>query len=100
MDELVSFLDQNKAENIVTINLKDRSAMTDQMVIATGTSARFIGALASKLEDFLHAHGRKRISLEGMTACDWVLIDADDIVIHLFRPDIRTLYNLEKMWGE
>lgn len=80
--------------------MRDKSAMSDYMVIATGSSARFISALASKLEDFLREKGQKNISIEGLTISDWVLIDSHDIVIHLFRPDIRTIYNLEKMWGQ
>ena len=69
------------------------------MVIATGTSTRQVAAMAEHLRERIKAGGRSSPSIEGMTQCDWVLIDAGDVVVHLFRPEVRRFYNLEKMWG-
>lgn len=68
------------------------------MIIASGSSQRFIKALAEKTRDFLHENGIKNVHLEGLTACDWVLIDSPNLIVHLFRQEIREIYNLEKMW--
>ena len=92
-------LDADKAEAIVTIDLTDRAAFTDRMVIATGLADRQISAMAQRLEDKLHEAGIKRVQIEGAGGSDWVLIDAGDIVVHLFKPEARTLYALERMWG-
>ncbi len=92
-------LEDDKAEAIVTLDLEGRAAFTDRMVIATGLADRQITAMATHLEDKLGEAGLKRVQIEGATGSDWVLIDAGDIVIHLFKPESRTLYGLEKMWG-
>jgi ribosome-associated protein len=92
-------LDDDKAENVVAIDLSGKSSIADYMVIASGRSARQLGAMAEHLQVKLKASGIARVGVEGATAGDWVLIDGGDIVIHLFRPDVRGLYNLEKMWG-
>jgi ribosome silencing factor RsfS/YbeB/iojap len=92
-------LDADKAEQIVTIDLAGRAAFTDRMVIATGLADRQISAMAQRLEEKLHKAGIKRVQVEGAGGSDWVLIDAGDIVIHLFKPEARELYALEKMWG-
>jgi ribosome silencing factor RsfS/YbeB/iojap len=92
-------LDADKAEQIVAIDLAGRAAFTDRMVIATGLADRQITAMAQRLEEKLHQAGIKRVQVEGAGGSDWVLIDAGDIVIHLFKPEARTLYALEKMWG-
>jgi ribosome-associated protein len=92
-------LDDDKAENVVAIDLSGKSSIADYMVIASGRSARQLGAMAEHLQVKLKASGITRVGVEGATAGDWVLIDGGDIVIHLFRPDVRGLYNLEKMWG-
>jgi len=68
------------------------------MIIGTGTSQRFIKALAEKTRDFLNENGIKNVRLEGLTSCDWVLIDSPNLIVHLFRQEIREIYNLEKMW--
>lgn len=91
-------LDADKAENIVTIDLDEQSGIADYMVIATGTSSRHVAALADKLMTRLNIKGIKGIKAEGMTQGDWVAIDAGDVIIHLFRPEVRAFYNLEKMW--
>ena len=92
-------LDADKAEQIVTIDLAGRAAFTDRMVIATGLADRQISAMSQHLERKLHDAGIKRVQVEGAGGSDWVLIDAGDIVVHLFKPDARSLYALEKMWG-
>ena len=92
-------LDDDKAEDVVAIDLSGKSSIADFMVIASGRSARQLGAMAEHLQVKLKASGINPVGIEGATAGDWVLIDGGDIVIHLFRPEIRHLYNLEKMWG-
>ena len=95
---ILQTLDDGKAEEIVTIDLAGKTTIADQMVIASGRSNRQVLALTEHLEQALSR--RNRISIEGKTQGDWVLIDAGDVIVHLFRPEIRTYYNLEKMWGE
>ncbi len=103
LDELqgliVGSLEDDKAENIVTIELAGRAAFADRMVVATGLADRQISAMATHLEDKLEQAGLRRVQIEGASGSDWVLIDAGDIVIHLFKPDARTMYGLERMWG-
>ena len=91
-------LEDGKAEDIVTIELAGKTTIADQMVVATGRSTRQVLALAQHLEEALSR--RMRIAVEGKMQGDWVLIDASDVIVHLFRPEIRAYYNLEKMWGE
>jgi len=91
-------LEDGKAEDVVTIELAGKTTIADQMVIASGRSARQVLALAEHLEEALSP--RLRISVEGKTQGDWVLIDASDVIVHLFRPETRAYYNLEKLWGE
>lgn len=93
-------LDDDKAEQIVVIDLIGKSSIADHMVIATGRSSRQVGAMADHLREKLHAAGVRRVSIEGMPQGDWVLLDAGDIIVHLFRPEVRSFYNLEKMWGD
>lgn len=92
-------LADDKAEEPVVIDLMGKSSIADFMVIASGRSQRQVGAMAEHLRETLKAAGAARISVEGLQRCDWVLIDAGDIIIHLFRPEVRAFYNLEKMWG-
>ena len=97
LERIHTSLDADKAEDIATIELKGRSSLADAIVIASGRSARQVAALTDHL---LEALGKKRrVSVEGKTQGDWVLIDAGDVIVHLFRPEIRAYYNLEKMWG-
>lgn len=98
-DLLVRTLDDGKAEEIATIDLAGKSSMADYMIVASGRSSRQVGALAEQLIDKLKSNGYRSPSIEGRGQGDWVLVDAGDVVVHLFRPEIRTLYNLEKMWG-
>jgi ribosome silencing factor RsfS/YbeB/iojap len=96
---IVASLEDDKAENVVMLDLAGRAAFADRMVIGTGIADRQIAAMASHLEEKLREAGLRRIQIEGASGTDWVLIDAGDIVIHLFKPDARSLYGLEKMWG-
>ena len=96
---IVTSLDEDKAENIVTIDLSGRAAFCDRMVIATGLADRQITAMAQHLQDKLEKTGIKHVPIEGAGGSDWVLIDAGDIVVHLVTPDARDTYALEKMWG-
>ncbi len=92
-------LDEDKAEDIVAIDLAGRASFADRMVIATGLADRQISAMAMHLNEKLVEAGFKKVRLEGANGTDWVLIDAGDIIVHLFKPDSRILYGLEKMWG-
>ena len=92
-------LEDNKAEDLVTIDLSGRSSITDYLIIASGISQRHVSALADRIQKELKGLGVRGISVEGKQTCDWVLLDAGDIVVHLFRPEVRAFYNLEKMWG-
>ncbi|MFV0301976.1 MAG: ribosome silencing factor [Paracoccus sp. (in: a-proteobacteria)] len=95
---VLSSLDDDKAEDIVQIDLRGRSAMADYMVIASGRNARQVTTIAEKLaERYKQATGRPA-RIEGKDAGDWVLIDTDDVVVHVFRPEVRDFYQLEKMW--
>jgi len=98
-DRVYAFLDENKALDIVKIDLEGKSAFADAMIVANGTSGRFVKNLADKLKEFFHKNGYTDIHIEGTTTCDWVLVDGHDVIVHLFRPEIRELYNLEKMWS-
>ncbi|MGB8274314.1 MAG: ribosome silencing factor [Alphaproteobacteria bacterium] len=92
-------IDDDKGQDVVVIDLRGRTSLTDFMVIATGTSSRHLAAMAEHLRERLKAAGMGPVGIEGLGQCDWVLIDARDVVIHLFRPEVRKLYHLEKMWG-
>ena len=92
-------LDSDKAEDVVAIPLQGKSSMADHMVIASGSSSRQVAAMAEHLEFRLKQAGVEVLGLEGMRQADWVLIDANDVIIHLFRPEVREFYGLERMWG-
>ncbi len=92
-------LDEDKAEEIVTIDLRGKTAIADNMVIANGRSQRQVSAMADHLMERVLAAGFKRCRVEGKRQADWVLIDCGDVVVHLFRPEVRAFYNLEKMWA-
>jgi ribosome-associated protein len=91
-------LDDMKAEDTITIDLRDKSSIGDYMVVSTGRSQRHVGSVADRVVEDLHKAG-VRTRVEGMPHCDWVLIDAGDVVVHVFRPEVRDFYNLEKMWA-
>jgi ribosome-associated protein len=93
-------LDDMKAEEIVEIDLSGKTSIADAMIIASGRSQRHVGAIADAVMRALKGTGHHAVGVEGLPLCDWVLIDAGDAVIHVFRPEIRSFYNLEKMWGE
>lgn len=93
-------LEDAKAEDIIAINLDGKTAIADNMVVASGRSNRHVGAIADQLVEKLKEAGHRHIRVEGMDQCDWVLVDAVDVVVHLFRPEVRSFYNLEKLWSE
>jgi ribosome silencing factor RsfS/YbeB/iojap len=97
---IIASLEDDKAEDVIALDLAGRAAFADRMVIATGLADRQIAAMATHLEEKLHEAGVQRLQTEGASGSDWVLIDAGDIVVHLFKPDARSLYALERMWGE
>lgn len=98
LQSVQTILDDDKAEEVVVIDLSGKTSIADYMVIASGRSARQVGAMAEHLRERLKALGCP-VAVEGATRCDWVLIDAGDLIVHLFRPEVRSFYNLEKMWG-
>lgn len=98
MKELIEqSLDTDKAQNIVCIKMAD-SSLADYMIVASGTSSRHVESLARKLKERLQLKGVKGINIEGIPQADWVVMDAGDIIVHLFRPEVREFYNIEKMW--
>ena len=92
-------LDDMKAEETVEIDLAGKTSIADTMIVTSGRSHRHVGAIADRVLQSLKDKGCGSARVEGMPACDWVLIDAGDVVIHIFRPEVRGFYNLEKMWG-
>ena len=98
--EVEDILNDNKAVEITSINLKDKSSIADFMIIASGNSSRHIQAISEKLVDELKKKGINNCRLEGRDSNDWKLIDAIDIIIHIFHPEKRKFYDLEKMWSE
>ncbi len=96
---ITSSLEDDKAENVTVLDLTGRTSFADRMIIATGLADRQISAMAAHLETKLEAEGVKRIRIEGAGGSDWVLMDAGDIVVHLFKPEARAMYALERMWG-
>jgi len=95
---VLASLDEAKAEGIVPIDITGKSSLGDYMVVASGRSHRHVGAIAERLLDDLKEAGFGRASVEGLPHCDWVLIDTGDIIVHIFRPEVREFYNIEKMW--
>lgn len=96
---ILDSLDDSKAEDIVSIDIAGKSALADFMVVATGRSQRHVGAIADHLSRDIAEAGGRITSIEGMPHCDWVLIDAGDVIVHVFRPEVRSFYNIEKMWS-
>ena len=99
-DFIAQELSDDKAEDIVEIALAGKSDIADYMIIASGRSQRHVGAVADKILRKLKRAGLGSLRCEGQPACDWVLIDADDVIVHLFRPEVRSFYNLERIWSE
>ena len=98
IDTVLASLDDSKAENIVSIDIQGKSSLGDFMVVASGRSHRHVAAVAEHLLKALKDAGLGQARVEGLAGADWVLIDAGDVIVHVFRPEIREFYNLEKMW--
>jgi ribosome-associated protein len=96
---ILTRLDDEKAQDIVFIDLKEKSSVADGMIVASGRSHRHVGAMADHLLRALKEAGHGRARVEGLPHCDWVLIDAGDVIVHLFRPEVRAFYNIEKIWS-
>ncbi|MEO0983248.1 MAG: ribosome silencing factor [Pseudomonadota bacterium] len=96
---IIDCLQDDKAEDLVVIDLAEKSSIADQMIIASGRSQRHVGALADAVQRHLKEIGAGRARVEGLPNADWVLIDTGDIIVHLFRPEVRAFYNLERIWG-
>ena len=97
---VINTLDTNKAENIVSISLKDKSSIADYMIIASGTSSRHIQALSEQVLEKLKNNGVANCKIEGKDSNDWKLIDGIDLIVHIFNPEKRKFYELEKIWSE
>jgi ribosome-associated protein len=98
-DLVCQSLDDDKAVDIQVIDLRDQSALADYIVVASGTSSRHITSMAEKLRERLAARGSKDVRTEGLGQANWVILDTGDIIVHLFRPEVREFYNIEKMWS-
>lgn len=96
---VLSSLDDDQAQELVTIDLDGKSSIADYMVIASGRSTRQVASMAQKLGERMKQNGFGHPRIEGLPAADWVLVDAGSVVVHLFRPEVRSFYNLERMWG-
>ena len=99
-DIIIKTLDLNKAHDIVSIDLKDKSSMADYMIIASGTSSRHIQSLSEQVLEKLKAYGLKNSKIEGKESSEWKLVDGIDLIIHIFHPEKRKFYELEKIWSE
>lgn len=97
---VIETLEDDKAEELLVIELEGKSSVADKMIIASGRSARHVSALADHVTRRLKADGMKTVRVEGLPNADWVLIDTGDIIVHLFRPEVRSFYNLERIWGQ
>src|SRR6185295_1948791 len=98
LNRVLARLDDMKAEDTVTIDLTGKSSIADAMVVTSGRSNRHVGAVADHVLEHLAKAGVPNLRVEGMSHCDWVLIDAGDVIVHVFRPEVRAFYSLEKMW--
>lgn len=95
---ILQSLDDDQAQDVVSIPLEGKSSIADHMVVASGRSSRQVAAMAQKLAERIKQGGRTA-RIEGLPSADWVLIDAEDVVVHIFRPEVRSFYNLERMWS-
>ncbi|KFC71728.1 Ribosomal silencing factor RsfS [Devosia sp. LC5] len=98
IDVILECLDDAKAEEIVAVDITGKSSLADHMVVASGRSQRHVGAVADQLVNALRDAGHGKPRIEGLPHCDWVLVDAGDVIVHIFRPEVREFYNIEKMW--
>lgn len=96
---ILKSLDDDQALDVIDIPLAGKTELADHMVIASGRSTRQVASMAQKLADKIKADLGRNVRIEGLATADWVLIDADDVIVHLFRPEVRSFYNLEKMWA-
>lgn len=96
---VLASLEDDKAEDILALDIRGKSSFADMLIIASGRSARHVGALADHVMRKLKESGVKEVNIEGLPHCDWVLVDAGDVVVHLFRPEVRSFYNIEKIWA-
>lgn len=97
---ILSRLDDMKAEETVTIDLRGKSAFSDYMIVTSGRANRHVGAIAENVAKSLKENGIKPLHIEGLPNCDWVLIDSGDVIVHVFRPEVREFYNLERLWTQ
>jgi len=97
---ILSRLDDMKAEETVTIDLRGKSAFSDYMIVTSGRANRHVGAIAENVAKSLKENGIKSLHIEGLPNCDWVLIDSGDVIVHVFRPEVREFYNLERLWTQ
>ncbi len=95
---ILTSLDDDQAEEVISIPLAGKSTIADHMVIASGRSTRQVASMAAKIAEKVKAEFGRPVRIEGLQTADWVLIDANDVIVHLFRPEVRTFYNLERMW--
>jgi ribosome-associated protein len=98
IDTVLASLDDSKAENVISIDIQGKSSLGDYMVVASGRSHRHVAAVADQLLKALKDAGLGQAHVEGLPGADWVLIDSGDVIVHVFRPEVREFYNLEKMW--
>ncbi|WP_323016011.1 ribosome silencing factor [Devosia sp.] len=98
IDVILNCLDDAKAEDIVAVDITGKSSLADHMVVASGRSQRHVGAVADQMLKALRDAGYDKPRIEGLPHCDWVLVDAGDVIVHVFRPEVREFYNIEKMW--
>ena len=98
-DLVLRSLDDDKAVDVVSIPLVGKSNIADHMVIASGRSSRQVASMAQKLTERIKQELGRTVRLEGLPVADWVLLDADDVIVHIFRPEVRSFYNLERMWA-
>jgi ribosome-associated protein len=98
IDIILETLDDAKAENTIAIDMFGKSPMSDHMVVTSGRSQRHVGAVAVQISKALKEGGHATPRIEGMPNADWVLVDAGDVIVHIFRPEVREFYNLEKLW--
>jgi ribosome-associated protein len=96
---ILGVLDEHSAQEIIEIDIRGKSSISDYMIVASGRSNRHVGALSDYLIKSLKNTGKKNIGIEGLKSCDWVLIDVGDVIVHLFRPEVRAFYNIEKIWS-
>lgn len=99
IDVVLQSLDDAKAEQTVAIDITGKSSLSDHMVVTTGRSNRHVGAVADQLVRALRENGFAKPRIEGLPHCDWVLVDGGDVIVHIFRPEVREFYNIEKMWA-